>query len=235
MNKLSTNAAAMAGIAVFSIVLTGAAAGLAPRLAARPHASVQTGIVALDALDFNEARRQFMLLADEGNQQGQIWLAHMDADGLGAPADGRKAAALLTKAAGTGSAEAARRLGELYRDGTSVIQNLGQAREWLQRAADKGDTVAERDLGEIYAQGAGVQKDPRQAYAWLALAASHGDGQAATERDRIVATLPPDLLATAEQQARATRHQIASAGNAPAGGAAPQRTAMDAAKPSRTG
>jgi TPR repeat protein len=235
MNKLSANVAAMAGVAVVSIALAGAAAALAPRLAARPHANLDTGIAALHALDYNEARRQFVLLADKGDSQGQIWLAHMDADGLGAPANGEKAAALLSKAAGTGSAEAARRLGELYRDGTIVLQDLGQAREWLQRAADKGDAVAERDLGEIYAQGAGVAKDPRQAYAWLALAASRGDAAAAAERDRIVATLPPDLLAAAEQQAQTTAQQIASAGSPPAGAATPQRTAMEAAKPARTG
>jgi TPR repeat protein len=221
MRTLNWNAVAMFGIAVASLAVAYTAAGLAPRLASQPAASLERGIAALRAFDYDAARRDFAPLAGKGNPQAEIWLAHMDADGLGAPADGTAAAALLNKAAASGSAEAARRLGELYRDGTSVLQDLGKARAALQRAADAGDAVAERELGELYAQGAGVEKDPRQAYAWLALAASHGDRQALAERDRIGATLSPAQLAAAEQQAQTTKQQISTAA-APAGKTASQ-------------
>ena len=38
-------------------------------------------------------------------------------------------------------------LGELYREGTNVIQNYGEAIKWFTRAAEQGDADAQHNLG----------------------------------------------------------------------------------------
>jgi hypothetical protein len=166
-------------------------------------AAVDRGLAALRALDYPTARRFFTQAAKAGDAEGDIWLADMMENGLGAPVDGAGAARWLTRAADGGSAEAARRLGELYRNGRVVLQDLGQAQTWLQRAADEGDLVAARDLGVLYAEGLGVRKDFVTAYQWLTLAASDGDPMAARARDRVAAQLAPDDLRRGQDRAEA--------------------------------
>ena len=54
-------------------------------------------------------------------------------------------------------------VGELYRDGLAVRQNLEEANKWYKLAADRGDTQAEYALGLSYLEGRGVEKDRKQA------------------------------------------------------------------------
>ncbi len=53
-----------------------------------------------------------------------------------------------------GSAFAERRVGEMYRDGKGVAQDLAQARLWLQKAAAHGDKEAEQALKALLEQSA---------------------------------------------------------------------------------
>ena len=171
---------------------------------------VAQGIAALDALDFPAARAIFTRLAGQGDAAAETWLGHMEEEGLGAAADGAKAADWYKKAAATGSADAERRLGELYLHGAAAPQDAGAARHWLALAAAQGDRRSERELGELYATGLGGARDAGRAYGWLAMAASAGDAQAARERDRVATGLSASAAEAAEASVQAALRPAAT-------------------------
>ena len=81
------------------------------------------------------------------------------------------ALARLRRAADLGSALAQERLGNLYRHGEGVEQDLREAEAWLRRAAEQGLADAQLDLGSMYYVGSGVGQDLRAAAAWVRRAA----------------------------------------------------------------
>lgn len=222
--KLLWIAVALGFVALVAVVSAASPPSLWP---ATPPTTVKEAVVALDARDYAKARGILASLANEGNPEAEDWLGYMDENGLGAAPDMASAVQWFTKAANAGSAEADRQLGQIYLNGSGVLQDVNEARQWLQRGAEGGDAVAERLLGEIYAKGTGVAKDPAQAYAWLAIAASQGDQLAASERDALLSSLPPDTLARAETLAQ---HMLASiASPKPGGASTPAKLATTAA------
>jgi localization factor PodJL len=204
---------ALFGIALAAIVLAVILAGQSwhERQPPPSNAEVDRGVAAFRAFDYAAARRSFTRAAQAGDLRGEIWLADMMENGLGAARDGAGAVQWLTRAADAGSAEAARRLGELYRDGRVVLQDLGQARTWLERAANHGDRAAARDLGALYAEGLGVPRNLVAAYQWLNVAASGGDDLAARARDRVATELSPEDLRRGHRLAEARLARRASA------------------------
>ncbi len=203
------------------VVAVGAALAFnVPTGPARPGGDeLADGIAALHVSDYATARRIFQALADKSDPAGELWLAHLYREGLGVAPDPQEAAALLTKAADSGSAVAAGELGKLYLDGDGVLQDVGAAQSWLTHAAQAGDVAAQRELGLLYENGLGTAKDPRKAYVWLDIAARNGDAQARLSRDRVLATLTPDEAARAAAEAAATLRPLtaeAQGGSGPA-------------------
>ncbi|MHA0111170.1 tetratricopeptide repeat protein, partial [Klebsiella pneumoniae] len=77
-------------------------------------------------------------------------------------------------AAQADSSPAMLRLGDYFREGRQVPQDLERARYWYQQAAERHNLAAQFHLGLMLSQGEGGQADPRLALFWLERAASEG-------------------------------------------------------------
>lgn len=80
----------------------------------------------------------------------------------------------LSEAAALGHPPAQLQLGELYKLGQGVDQDLGRARTWFRRAANGGNVLAMHRIGVMTARGDGGLADPGEAIGWFELAANRG-------------------------------------------------------------
>ena len=80
----------------------------------------------------------------------------------------------LEDAAALGHPPAQLQLGELYKLGQGLEQDLGQARTWFRRAANGGNVLAMHRVGVMTARGDGGLADAREAIGWFELAAQRG-------------------------------------------------------------
>ncbi len=83
------------------------------------------------------------------------------------------------------------RLGDLYRSGKIVAQNLQEALKWYRSAAEKGVAEAQFRLGELYLEGKGTAQNAQEAANWLEKAAAQGH-QAAKEKLKEIASKAPE-------------------------------------------
>lgn len=89
-------------------------------------------------------------------------------------AEAGAAIAQLQDAAALGYPPAQLQLGELYKTGQGVEQDLGQARLWFRRAANGGNVLAMHRIGVMTARGDGGPADSQEAIAWFEQAANFG-------------------------------------------------------------
>jgi hypothetical protein len=82
-----------------------------------------------------------------------------------------------------GSAEAVRRIGDMYQRGQGVEQDYRLSAMWYSKAAEAGEADAQYELGLLYKKGLGVQMNTVDAYKWLTLAANQEFKTAAEQRD----------------------------------------------------
>ena len=94
--------------------------------------------------------------------------------------DTAKATVWLLKAAEQGHARAQTKLGDCYRYGEGVAQNLpvadrqAKAAEWYRKAADKDCAEAQFELGQCYETGSCVPQNYANAAEWYTKAVKHG-------------------------------------------------------------
>lgn len=81
----------------------------------------------------------------------------------------------LARRAEAGDAAAAFELGELYRLGEHVPQNLKAALRWYHLGATLGDAESQNNLGSLYQNGMGCEPDSTLAAHWYRRAAEQGD------------------------------------------------------------
>jgi localization factor PodJL len=93
-----------------------------------------------------------------------------------AQTEGESAAAIekLEQAALLGHPPAQLQLGELYKTGQGVNQDLSQARVWFRRAANGGNVLAMHRIGVMTARGEGGAPNTPEAVGWFEQAANHG-------------------------------------------------------------
>ena len=84
------------------------------------------------------------------------------------------AAAIFTRLAEEGNADAQAYIGYLYHKGKGVEADLGKAVDWYRRAAAKGNRDAQYNLALAYAFGEGVAQDDAEAVMWYRRAAEQG-------------------------------------------------------------
>lgn len=85
---------------------------------------------------------------------------------------------LLRPLAAQGNPGAQYNLGQMYRSGKGVPQDLGEAIKWYRRAAEQGDPLAQYNLGVMYDEGRGLQQSHAEAMTWYRKAADQGDPRA---------------------------------------------------------
>jgi len=84
----------------------------------------------------------------------------------------------LTTKAEAGDASAQFQLGQAYRGGNGVPQNVEVAYKWIRKAADQGNAAAQNLVGTMYRLGEGVRRDKEEAVRWYQKAARQGSGDA---------------------------------------------------------
>mgnify|MGYP000854194522 CR=1 FL=1 len=110
-------------------------------------------------------------------------LAAIYDQGIGIPADSRRAAYWYRRAAAKGSTVAQNTLAYHYLRGDGVVRNCPVARQLLAQAATGGDWAASGELSALYRSGECVAKSPVQAEIWQKkardtyLRATHGQGK----------------------------------------------------------
>lgn len=80
----------------------------------------------------------------------------------------------LSEAAALGHPPAQLQLGELYKLGQGVDQDLEQARTWFRRSANGGNVLAMHRIGVMTARGDGGPANASDAIGWFELAANRG-------------------------------------------------------------
>lgn len=81
----------------------------------------------------------------------------------------------IRRAAELGHQDAQYRLGCMYNNGQSVVQNYVEAVKWYRKAAEQGHKEAQCNLGFMYENGQGVKQDYAEAVKWYWNAAQQGD------------------------------------------------------------
>ncbi|NNL88232.1 MAG: hypothetical protein HKP25_04115 [Marinicaulis sp.] len=92
----------------------------------------------------------------------------------GATGDASEAIGKLQEAAALGHPPAQLQLGELYKTGQGVEQDLSRARTWFRRSANGGNVLAMHRIGVMTARGDGGAADPSEAIGWFELAGNRG-------------------------------------------------------------
>lgn len=91
-----------------------------------------------------------------------------------AAAEYERARPLLIRAAASGSALAARYLGNIYWNGEGVVSDLAEATRWYRRAADGGDLESQFRMASMLSAGVGVKQNASEALEWAKRAGDRG-------------------------------------------------------------
>lgn len=114
-------------------------------------------------------------------------------------------------AAGSGDADAAFRLGQMFALGLGCAQDDALAVRWYRAAAQRGHPQAQCNLGFMFGTGRGVPQDFVQAHAWYNLAAAAGEDTARRNRDAVAALMSPLQVAQAQERSRELFAELAQA------------------------
>lgn len=102
------------------------------------------GLAAFDAGDYATALEIWETLADQGSGEAQLAAAQIYQDGLGVPANPRKARKLYERAARSGNAVGALNYAEFLFEGRGGPRDPVGAYVWMKRAAGQGRQWAVR-------------------------------------------------------------------------------------------
>ena len=134
---------------------------------------------------------------------GGVWADPLD-DGFAAYIRGDYADAVesFQLAAAQGEVAAQFNLGQMYRKGLGVTQDLVEAVRWYRLAAVQGHAAGQYNLGLMYREGLGVTQDHVRAYMWLDLSSTGGHPDGTKWRDMVAAKMTPQQIEEAQKMAR---------------------------------
>ena len=128
---------------------------------------------AYEQKDYVTAAKEYMALAEQGNEDAQLAIAKMFMMGEGVERDRDQALKWFKPLATLGNAEAQFYLGSMY---LLPRKDLLEGMKWLRFSASQGMQDAQYLLGKAYMQGADViPRDRIQGGMWLRLAAHDND------------------------------------------------------------
>jgi len=107
------------------------------------------------------------------------------------------------RSAQQGNADAQRRAGAMYANGTGAPQDYREAKAWGLKAAEQGDSKSQFLVGKWYAKGQVVAGNKVEAHKWLNLAATGGIDEARVARGELELTMSKSEVADAQRLASA--------------------------------
>ena len=120
--------------------------------------------------DYATAFKEFTPLAEQGNEEAQLFLGKMYMIGQGVLKDPAQALKYFKASASKGNADAQFFLGSMY---LLPQTDIGEGVKWLRISAEQGNQDAQWLLGKTYMQGAKeLTRDLVQAEMWLRLASN---------------------------------------------------------------
>lgn len=146
----------------------------------------------------------------KGNPAAEAQLGEYLLRGEGVKQDTTRALTLLEKAAKSGNAKAAFRLGMTLTNGEfDVPADTAKGLDYFRAAAAGGESDGFFNLGAAYASGKGVKRDYGEALGWLIVARQRGaDGSAEAQlRERIKNV--PQWIARGERRAKEIEAEFA--------------------------
>ena len=131
--------------------------------------------------NYDQARKYYLLAADEGNYLAMYNLACMYYFGDGVEKDDAKAFQWYRKATENGDMEAANRVGIMYQQGIGTDRDDRQAFAFFLRSAEGDSLSGQANLGFCYLLGKGTEKDVEKGLYWMNRASEGGNGIASVE------------------------------------------------------
>jgi hypothetical protein len=107
----------------------------------------------------------------------------------------------LAAQAEAGNVESQFQLGEMYRKGAGLQQDLHKAAKLIEAAAMAGYGEAEFSMGEMCEAGEGILQDYVSAHAWYNLAALHGVQRAQERRNALASHMTTEQISDAQKLA----------------------------------
>jgi len=154
-----------------AVALGLATAGMADAQAADTDSRLAAAKAAYEALDYVEAARLWLPLAEQGLPEAQFGIGMAYVRGGGLCRNEALSLEWLTKAANQGHARAQLEVGRAHLFGWGIAKNKDEAIVWLTKSAETGLAAAQEFLGYIYRR----DKDYAKAIPWLQKAADQGD------------------------------------------------------------
>lgn len=101
-----------------------------------------------------------------------------------------------------GDANAQQALGQMYRNGTGVLQNYAEGLRWYRLAAEQGGSRPQFFVGLMYFQGEGVPQNYVMAHMWFNLAMANGGTEISETFDLLGSLMTNEQIAEAQARAR---------------------------------
>ena len=172
-------------------------------------ADIESGKRAYQQKDYATALKEFTPLAEQGNQDAQLFLGKMYMLGQGVLKDPDQAIKYLKASGEQGNAVAQFFLGAMY---LLPHKNIIEGVKWLRLSAEQGQQDAQLLLGKSYLQGdKELPRDPVQAEMWLQLAAKNNLEFYQTELLAAEREMSPDQIAKGKALAAAWKPKTAAA------------------------
>lgn len=108
-------------------------------------ADFESGLYAYSMGNYDDAARDFAVLANQGDARGEYYLALLYEEGQGVERDFQQALRWYSKAAGVGDVDAAFALGRMHAQGMGVPRDLVAAYVWYTRAARGGHYLGKQE------------------------------------------------------------------------------------------
>ena len=149
--------------------------------------------------------------AELGDPDAQFTLGERLLNGEGMAREPVDAVRWLEKAAEKGHADAHFRLGKLYHDGEVMPRDYARSFRHYTEAARRGIPEAQHNLGAMLVSARGVKRDFVEGLAWFIVATKSGAVSSAEQQTRDRLAKRPDMIAQAEERAKALWEQLARA------------------------
>jgi uncharacterized protein len=172
-------------------------------------AELEAAKLAYQQKDYATAFKEFTPLAEEGNQDAQLFLGKMYMLGQGVLKDTDRAIKYFKASAAQDNADAQFFLGALY---LLPHKDIIEGVKWLRLSAEQGQQDAQLLLGKSYLQGdKDLPRDPILAEMWMRLAAKNNLDFYQNELLAAEGQMTPDQIAKGKALAAAWKPKVAAA------------------------